>query len=72
MAEARKRPGGNPGYRFTNRVVVGHLRQSEYPNGDLIALCWCERRHVRVAPAEIRAGRTESCGHARCEPKVDA
>lgn len=30
--------------------------------------CWCEREIVRVAPSEVRAGRTSSCAWPWCGP----
>jgi hypothetical protein len=35
---------------------------------DLPVLCWCEKVTVIVPIADIRAGRTLSCGDPRCKP----
>lgn len=34
----------------------------------LPVLCWCESTIVIVPVADIRDGRTLSCGHLRCTP----
>jgi hypothetical protein len=40
-------------------------------DGLLEVTCWCERETVLVIAADVKAGRTESCGHAGCEaPEV--
>lgn len=39
---------------------------------DLPAPCWCEGRFVLVPKAEIREGRTRSCGKRGCEPTIAA
>jgi hypothetical protein len=38
------------------------------PGGTLDVYCWCQRRIVKIPAAEIRAGRTASCGAAACRP----
>jgi hypothetical protein len=35
-------------------------------SGVLPVSCWCERRIVAVAQADVHTGRTESCGHPVC------
>lgn len=35
---------------------------------DLMVECWCHRSWVWIPAADVRAGRTESCGMARCHP----
>lgn len=35
--------------------------------GEMPVLCWCEAKVVHATPAEIRAGRTRSCGRITCK-----
>jgi hypothetical protein len=35
-----------------------HIRE----DGTVSSRCWCDTRTVRVTPADVRAGRTKSCG----------
>lgn len=37
-------------------------------NAPLEVLCWCQGFIVRVAGADLREGRTSSCGAANCMP----
>lgn len=40
---------------------------------DLAVNCWCEATIVHVPPAELKAGRTRSCGLRHCaNPTVKA
>lgn len=38
------------------------------PTGPLTATCWCERKTVTVSPADVRSGRTGTCGDDACTP----
>lgn len=40
------------------------LREKEY----LKTMCWCDTRIVSVPTADVRAGRTRSCGLWSCRP----
>ena len=37
-------------------------------NGELPCLCWCQRKIVHVAPADVVRGVTDTCGRPGCEP----
>lgn len=40
------------------------------PLGLLPCTCWCEQSLVLIAPSDVRAGRTSSCGRPECaEPR---
>lgn len=41
-------------------------RHGEDCEGRLSILCWCETSMLWLDPAEIRAGRTGTCGRPRC------
>jgi hypothetical protein len=34
---------------------------------ELKVYCWCGKKQIKVAQAEVRAGRTDSCGREGCE-----
>lgn len=38
------------------------------PTGALATNCWCEKKTVFVSPADVRSGRTGSCGDVACTP----
>lgn len=46
------------------------LTPGRHLDGTMDAACWCDRRIVRVAPADVRAGVTRSCGLAGCAPEA--
>lgn len=39
-------------------------------DGRLDSECWCRRKTVPVEPADLKAGRTESCGRPWCTPPI--
>jgi hypothetical protein len=40
----------------------------EREDGTLDVECWCTYKVMRVQAADVRAGRTGSCGRSRCKP----